>query len=266
MSTLYSHTLAFLDTETTGLSAWFGDRICEIAILRCRGDLILDSFDTLVNPQRPISPGAARVNGLTDAELASAPPFAEIADRVMPLLENAILVGHNAAFDLGFLSSEFQRLGRQLPSLEVIDTLLLARAHFSFPSNSLQSIADALQINRTGVHRALADVLTTKAVLGHFLVELDQLPLNVLASTYTPLVAAPAAFDLPPQLQEAFAGNKRLFIRYIDQKGHATERWITPKQVLPLKDYFYLAARCHLRNEDRYFRLDRIAEMKLEQE
>ncbi len=70
MSILDSRTLAFLDVETTGLSAWFGDRICEIAILRCRGEEILDSFDTLVNPARPISPGAARVNGLTDAELA----------------------------------------------------------------------------------------------------------------------------------------------------------------------------------------------------
>jgi DNA polymerase-3 subunit epsilon len=266
MFTLASRTLAFVDTETTGLSAWFGDRICEIAILRYRGDEILDSFDTLVNPGRPISPGAARVNGLTDAELAEAPTFAEIADRVMPLLENAILVGHNAPFDLGFLSSEFQRLGRQLPALEVIDTLQLARTYFTFPSNSLQAIADALLIDRTGAHRALADVLTTKAVLGHFLVELDPLPLGGLISAYTPPVTAPAAFDLPPQLQEAFASNKRLFIRYVDQKGHVSERWITPKQVLPLKDYIYLVARCHLRNDDRYFRLDRIAEMKLSDE
>jgi DNA polymerase III epsilon subunit-like protein len=72
MDNLGSRTLAFLDTETTGLSAWFGDRICEIAILRCQGEEIIDSFDTLVNPARPISPGAARVNGLTDAELAGA--------------------------------------------------------------------------------------------------------------------------------------------------------------------------------------------------
>jgi DNA polymerase-3 subunit epsilon len=263
MSLLASPTLAFLDTETTGLSAWFGDRICEIAILRCRGDEILESFDTLVNPERPISPGAARVNGLTDAELAEAPTFAEIADQVISRLDGAILVGHNLSFDLGFLSSEFQRLGRQLPPLEGIDTLLLARAYFSFPSNSLQAIAEILQLDRTGAHRALADVLTTRAVLNHFLVQLDDIPLDEFVSIYTPPAAAPAAFDLPPQLQEAFASNKRLFIRYVDQKGHATERWITPKQVLPLKDYIYLAARCHLRNEDRYFRLDRIAEMML---
>ncbi len=266
MPALASRTLAFLDTETTGLSAWFGDRICEIAILRYRGDEIIDSFDTLVNPGRPISPGAARVNGLTDAELAEAPSFAEIADRLVPLLENAILVGHNVSFDLGFLSSEFQRLGKQLPPLEGIDTLQLARTYFTFPSNSLQAIAETLQIERKGAHRALADVLTTKAVLENFLIELDQVPLGELVSVYSPPVAAPAAFDLPPLLQEAFASNKRLFIRYVDQKGHATERWITPKQVLPLKDYIYLVARCHLRNDDRSFRLDRIAEMRIDDE
>ena len=78
-----------------------------------------------------------------------------------------------------------------------------------------------------------------------------------------PPVASAAAFDLPPQLQEAFAARKRLFIRYVDQKGHETERWITPNQVLVLHDYIYVAAHCHLRDEERNFRLDCIAEMKL---
>jgi DNA polymerase III epsilon subunit family exonuclease len=264
MEILTSRTLAFLDTETTGLSAWFGDCICEIAILRCRGDEMLDSFATLVNPDRPISPGAARVNGLTDAELAEAPSFAKIAPQVASLLDGAILVGHNLPFDLGFLSSEFHRLGRKFHPVEVIDTLLLARAHFSFPSTSLQAIADALQIDRSGAHRALADVLTTQAVLGNFLVELKDPPLEALIFGYTPPLAAPAAFVLPPQLQEALVAKKRLFIRYVDQKGHATERWVTPNQVLVLNEYIYLATHCHLRDEDRSFRLDRIAEMKLE--
>ena len=59
--------------------------------------------------------------------------------------------------------------------------------------------------------------------------------------------------NLPPLIEEAFAGNKRLFIRYVDQKGHATERWITPRQVLVLNDYIYVAAHCHLRERGSYF-------------
>jgi DNA polymerase-3 subunit epsilon len=264
MVKLDTRTIAFLDVETTGLSPWFGDRICEIAILRCQGDEILDTFDTLVNPERPISPGAARVNGLTDEDVADAPLFADIVDQVKQFMEDAVLVCHNAPFDLGFVSSEFNRLGQELPPVEVIDTLQLARTYFDFDSNSLQSIADHLMIDRSAAHRALADVLTTRDVWEHFLVKLKRLPLDELIYVYSPPMAAPTALDLPPLIQEAFASKKRLFICYVDKKGNETERCITPKQVLALNDYIYLAAHCHLRDEDRYFRLDRIVEMRLD--
>src|SRR5512144_2878005 len=100
---------AYLDVETTGLSTWFGDRICEIAVLRCEGDNILGSFDSLVNPDRPISPGAARVNGLSDSDLLGAPRFAEVAERVLALIQDAVIVCHNVPFDLGFVSNELGR-------------------------------------------------------------------------------------------------------------------------------------------------------------
>jgi DNA polymerase III subunit epsilon len=261
---LKNRTLAFLDVETTGLSPWFGDRICEIAILRCEGDAILDTFDTLVNPERPISPGAARVNGLTELDLADAPLFAAIASQVKLWLEDAIIVCHNAPFDLSFVSSEFNRLDWQLPPLEVIDTLQLARGYFDFASNSLQAIADVLKIDRSDAHRALADTLTTRAVLGNFLTRLKRVPLEEIVSGYTPPLAMPADPELPPLIQEALASKRRLYICYVDQKGNQTQRWITPRQILILNDYIYLSAHCHLRGEDRSFRLDRITEMKLE--
>lgn len=89
------------------------------------------------------------------------------------------------------------------------------------------------------------------------------MPLDEIVWVYTPPVAAPSSPDLPPLIQEAFASKKRLFIRYVDMKGVETERWITPTQILVLNDYIYVSAHCHLRGEDRSFRLDRIAEMKL---
>jgi DNA polymerase-3 subunit epsilon len=264
MANLSSRPLAFLDTETTGLSPWFGDRICEIAILRCQGDTLLDSFETLVNPQRPLSPGAARVNGLSVLDLADAPLFAEIAPQVRLWLEDAIVVCHNAPFDLSFISTEFNRLGQNFPTVQVIDTLVLARTHFNFGSNGLQAIAGALGIQRPGAHRALADVCTTRAVLEHFLLKLKHLPLEQLVSIYTPPPPEPVVLNLPLLLEQALACKQRLFIHYVDQRGNQTRRWITPKQVLAQKDYFYVVAHCHLRDEDRSFRLDRIVEMKLE--
>jgi predicted DNA-binding transcriptional regulator YafY len=71
---------------------------------------------------------------------------------------------------------------------------------------------------------------------------------------------------LPPLIQEALANKKDLFICYVDQKGNETQRRITPRQILVLRDYIYISAHCHLRDEDRTFRLDRITEFKLGEE
>jgi predicted DNA-binding transcriptional regulator YafY len=108
--------------------------------------------------------------------------------------------------------------------------------------------------------------MTTRAVLDHFLVKLKHLPLNEIVYVYTARVAAPATLDLPPLLQEALTSKKRLFIRYVDKQGTETGRWITPKQVLALNDYIYVSALCHLRGEDRSFRLDRISEIRMDEQ
>jgi len=165
MSELSSHTFAYLDVETTGLSPWFGDRICEIAVVRCEGDTVIESFDSLLNPERPISPGAARVNGLKDSELERAPRFIDVAERVMALAKDTVIVCHNVPFDLGFLSSELGRINQHLPTVLTLDTLGIAREFFDFDSNSLQSIAHWLDIEILGAHRALDDVFTTREVL-----------------------------------------------------------------------------------------------------
>jgi predicted DNA-binding transcriptional regulator YafY len=57
-----------------------------------------------------------------------------------------------------------------------------------------------------------------------------------------------------------------LFIRYLDRKGDASERWITPKRILALHDYLYMVAHCHMRDEERNFRLDRIEQMEIEKD
>ena len=263
---LNSHTFAYLDVETTGLSPWFGDRICEVAVLRCEGDNSIDSFNSLLNPGRLLSPGAARVNGLKDSDLKKAPRFAEVVDRVLPMIEDAVIVCHNVPFDLGFLSSELERINKHIPTVLTLDTLELARQHFDFDSNSLQFIARRLNIEVTTAHRALGDTYTTQAVLKHFAHKLNSTDIERAILPYDPPVTSPRALNLPPVIEEALQSRKRLFIRYIDRKGDASERWITPKQVLALSDYLYVVAHCHLRDEERNFRLDRIERMEIEKE
>jgi DNA polymerase III epsilon subunit family exonuclease len=264
MSKLAPHTFTYLDVETTGVSSWFGDRICEIAVVRCEGEQIVGSFDCLLNPDRPISPGAARVNGLRDSDLKKCPRFSDVVERVMPLVKDAVIVCHNVPFDLGFLSSELGRINRHLPTVLTLDTLQIARDYFDFDSNSLQSIAHWLDIEVVDAHRALADAYTTREVLKYFTRKLRSTDVERAILPYYPPVTSPQELNLPPVVEEALQSKRRLFIRYVDRKGDASERWITPKQVLALNDYLYLVAHCHLREEERNFRLDRIEQMEIE--
>jgi DNA polymerase III subunit epsilon len=266
MSKLNSHTFAYLDVETTGLSPWFGDRICEIAVLRCEGDNIIDTFDSLINPKRALSPGAARVNGLRDDDLKKAPEFIDVAERVMALVRDAVIVCHNVPFDLGFLSSELGRINRHLPTVLTLDTLEIARAYFDFDSNSLQSIVEWLGINVENAHRARDDTHTTREVLKHFSRKLRSTEIERAITPYYPPVTSPQELNLPPAIEEALQSKKRLFIRYVDRKGDVSERWITPKQILALNDYLYMVAHCHMRDDERNFRLDRIEQMEIEKQ
>jgi DNA polymerase-3 subunit epsilon len=257
---------AFLDLETTGLSPWFGDRICEVGIVLTEGKRIKSTYQQLVNPQRALSPAAASTNRLTDAELESAPLFAQIAGEVRAWLKNAVVVCHNAQFDLQFLDSEFRRLGGEIEIPNLIDTLNLARQMIDSSSYSLVSLAEAFEVQKVEAHRALADALTDRAV---FFALMDlSLPDGKSVQDFIGAYNSPAwsndNIQLPVELAEAVAGGRRLLITYVDKKGSRTERWVDPVQVVGLADYIYLRGYCHLRRAERSFRLDRIVELRVE--
>ncbi|SRR5258706_1188838 len=257
---------AFLDIETTGLSPWFGDRICEVGIVLTEGKRIKATYQQLVNPQCVLSPVAASTNGLADDDLREAPVFSEIASEVASQLQDTVLVCHNAQFDLQFLDSEFRRLNREIQLPNVIDTLHIARDNFDFQSYSLPFVAAEFSVPATEAHRALADALTDKAV---FFGMMDALkPTRKTFDHFIGIYNSPAwpndGIQLPTELSEAIYSGRRIQITYLDKDGERTIRWITPMQVLGLSDYIYLQAYCHLREAERSFRLDRIIEVHME--
>lgn len=83
------------------------------------------------------------------------PQFIEVAERIMALAKDAVIVCHNVAFYLGFLSSELGRINKHLPTVLTLDTLEIAREYFGFDLASLQSITDWLDIEVIEAHRAL---------------------------------------------------------------------------------------------------------------
>ena len=269
---LFGVTFAFLDVETTGLSPYQGHRICEVAVVRADLETVEEVFASLVNPGRPISPGAAAVNGLSDEDVRDAPPFRMVSDRVLATVGDAVLVCHNAPFDLAFLSTEMERAGRAFRPGEAVDTLAIARRCYRFGSNGLASVARALRVPTPNAHRALGDAMTTRHVLKRFAEDLagrgvrtfEDL-LGAQGGGFVGLVPADAGDPpLPPELAEALETGKRVFLAYVEASGTRTERWVTPSEVTRFGRTSYLVGFCHLRDAERHFRLDRIVTMKIE--
>ena len=141
----------------------------------------------------------------------------------------------------------------------------MARDHYDLPSYSLSHLARDFQL-ATYIHgsRAFADAVTMKNL---FFTMVDALKtvdksLDDLIGIYNSPAWPREGIYLPTELSEAIHSGKRLVIQYMDKDGDASERWITPKEVIGLSDYLYLQAFCHTRNAERTFRLDRI--MKVE--
>lgn len=255
-------TFAFVDVETTGLRPHVGDRVCEVAVVRCVGDREVARFVTLIDPGRPISTAAARVNGLSDWQVRGQPAFASIAPRLLSLLSDAVFVAHNAAFDLRFLDTELVRLGYDPIANPTIDTLELARACYRLDSYGLVNLAQRLGIHINGAHRALEDALTTRRLLAHLVRDLGAERLGDLAPNRGTL---PVHIDLPERMLRALRERRRLHLHYLSSEG-PTERWVEPLGVTTRSHRLYLIAFCHLRQEHRTFRLDRIVAMRLDGE
>ncbi len=149
------------DTETTGLDPLTGDRVIEFAGLELVNDLPTGAFfHRVIDPQRDIPADASRIHGMTNADVAGKPLFADIAQELLEFLGDAPLIAHNAAFDFGFLDAEFLRAG--LPKLDrsrMVDTLVLAKERFPGMPNSLDALCRRFEIDLSArtTHNALLD-------------------------------------------------------------------------------------------------------------
>src|SRR5256714_1504749 len=152
-----------LDTETTGLRPG-PDRVIEIAGIRLRGGEVIDSFQSLVNPNRRLPPFIVQFTGITQEMVAGAPGAEQLFPDFLQFIEGAILVGHNVGFDIGFLSYEAQLLGYAFP-IDGLDTIPLARRFLpGLRRFKLDTVAGHLKIPMVNRHRALGDAKVTAAI------------------------------------------------------------------------------------------------------
>ena len=210
-----------VDTETTGLDPLRGDRVIEIGCVELFNHMPTgQTFHRHLNPEREVSREAFEVHGLSSEFLADKPLFAAVANDFLAFIGDAPLIIHNAAFDLGFINAELDRVGlAPLATSRLVDTLLLARRKHPGVSNRLDDLCSRYSIDNS--HRTKHGALLDAELLAEVYIDLigarqSQL---VLATASTDrvesLVDAPRRQrlePLAPRLTEAVRAAHRAFV------------------------------------------------------
>jgi len=155
---------AVVDIETTG-GKFNEEGITEIAIHKFDGHQILDSFISLINPEREIQPFVVNLTGINNNMLRNAPKFYEVAKRIIEITSDCILVAHNTSFDYRILRTEFKRLGFEFESKTLCTVELSKKLIPDLESYKLGRLCRTLGIPVTDRHRANGDAVATVKLL-----------------------------------------------------------------------------------------------------
>ena len=158
---------AVVDVETTGVRAFSGDRIMEIAVVRLDGTV---AFHSLVKPGIPIPPFVAGLTGIDGHAVRHAPPFEDIVDGLLAALQGGVFVAHNARFDWAFVSTEIERARGLLLQGPRVCTVRLARKLLpDLPRRNLDTVSFHFGIEIEGRHRATPDAVAAAKCLAKLL-------------------------------------------------------------------------------------------------
>jgi DNA polymerase III subunit epsilon len=226
-----------LDTETTGLDAKNGHRVIEIGCVE-----LIDRAPTgahyhvYLNPDRAIDEEAIKVHGITSEFLADKPRFADIVDEFCDFIMGAVLIIHNAKFDMGFLDMEITRLGRP-PLLktvvpDVVDTLEMSKKQNPGKKASLDALCQRFEINNR--HRTLHGALLDARILADvyramtrgqdsLLSKMNGVPETIHSETATPTQRRASLRTVLPSPEEQEA--HRVLMAQIDKESKGMALW-----------------------------------------
>ena len=215
-------TFVVVDLETTGGSAAAGSGITEIGAVKVRGGVVLGEFQTLVRPSEPIPPFISVLTGITDAMVAGAPRVSTAVPAFLEFARGAVLVAHNAPFDVGFLRHYCEQLGIAWPRFDVLDTAKLARRVLTrddAPNCKLSSLARLFRSGTVPNHRALSDARATVDVLHGLIERLGNLGVHTLEELQTFSSRVSAAQRRKRHLAEHLPSSPGVYL-FRDSRGH----------------------------------------------
>jgi DNA polymerase III epsilon subunit family exonuclease len=172
---LHDADFVVVDVETTGAKTP-PCRITEIGAYRVSHGRIVAEFQTLVNPETPIPPFIVQLTGITDEMVKDAPGFADVAHAWLDFADEAVLVAHNAQFDVRFLNHELARIfpGRRMANTHLCTVKLSRRIFPGLLNYRLHTVAEYFAIPIYNRHRAAGDALATAEIFLRMLARLNQ--------------------------------------------------------------------------------------------
>src|SRR5699024_9850769 len=169
------------DLETTGHSAAQDDKIIEIGMVIIENNKITNEFTTFLHPHKEIPPFISQLTGITNEDVANAPDFKEIAEKIVELTKNSYLVAHNISFDVGFLNAELEKISFPPLKNRVLDTVELSRIIYPrAPGFKLGQLANYLNLKHKNPHRALSDAYVTAELFLMLKTKLFSLPYETI--------------------------------------------------------------------------------------
>ena len=164
-----------VDVETTSTKTPPG-RITEIGAYRVSQNRIVAEFQTLVNPQTEIPPFIVHLTGITEKMVKDAPLFDQVAPEWLHFIGNAVLVAHNASFDVRFINHEIARVfpGQRMGNPHLCTVSLSRRIVPDIPNHRLHTLAEHFAVSIINRHRAAGDARATAEVFLYMLAHLQQ--------------------------------------------------------------------------------------------
>ncbi|MCC6278098.1 MAG: exonuclease [Oligoflexia bacterium] len=256
------------DTETSGKYPLTAE-IVEVAGAKWKNGQIIERFQALVKPVRPMGEQVIAIHGITNEMVADAPSIGEVIGPFLKFMGDGIPVAHHAAFDMGFLAPEIERAGLSLPTGPVLDTCFLGQRVIPKLFNyRLATLVKELKVPQERAHRALDDAEACLGVALELMKKLgdDKTIGEVFAAQES--VFEWERFSLKKLVTQSEtysvlveASQKQLAIEFKYEGGSTPgePRRMTPQGIVRTPQGDYVVGLCHREHREKRFYVNRIS-------